>query len=229
MILEVENLRAGYDGLEVLKGISISVKTKEIVALIGPNGSGKSTLFKAICGLLRPVTGVIGFLGRNIQQADAETILREGLSYVPQGQKVFPSLTVEENLDLGGYLLRSAKEVKKKKKEIHKRFPILADKANSLAAELSGGQQQILGVARAMMLSPKLLLLDEPSHGVDPKTLEVVFDTVKQLKIEGVAILLIEQNVRADLAIADDVYFLRRGQIAAKGSPLEIEKQLHSL
>jgi branched-chain amino acid transport system ATP-binding protein len=227
MILEVKNLRVGYDGLEVLKGISIFLKQKEIAALIGPNGSGKSTLFKAICGLLRPVSGMIGLLGKNIEQADAETILGGGLSYVPQGQKVFQSLTVEENLDLGGYLLRSVKKVKEKKKEIYERFPILEDKSNSLGGELSGGQQQILGIARAMMLSPKLLLLDEPSHGVDPKTLEVIFDKVKQLKAEGVAIFIVEQNVRAALEIADYVYYLRMGEIAAKGPPLEIEKELN--
>lgn len=229
MILEVENLRAGYDSLEVLKGVSIKVEVAEIVTLIGPNGSGKSTLFKAICGLLRPVTGVIRFLGRNIEQADAEKILREGLGYVPQGRRVFPSLTVEENLDLGGYLLRSATERVKRKRDLYTRFPVLKDKAKNLAAGLSGGQQQILGIARALMLSPRLMLLDEPSLGVDPRTLETVFETVKQLKTTGIAVFVIEQNVRAALAVADRVYLLKTGNIVAEGSPSEIGEQLDVL
>lgn len=226
MILEVENLRVGYDRVEVLNGVTIKLNAAEIVALIGPNGSGKSTLFKAVCGLLRPVTGTIRFLGRSIEQADAEAILCEGLAYVPQGRRVFPSLTVDENLDLGGYLLRSPKAIMKRKRDIYARFPVLKDKINSLAAYLSGGQQQILGIARALMLSPRLMLLDEPSLGVDPRTLEIIFETVKQLKTEGISVFVIEQNVRAALAIADRVYFLKTGDIVAEGSPWEIERQL---
>lgn len=229
MILEVEHLRARYDSVEVLKGVSVKIKAAEIVALIGPNGSGKSTLFKAVCGLLRPVTGGIRFLGRRIEQADAEDVLRQGLGYVPQGRRVFPSLTVEENLDLGGYLLHSATVREKRKAELYARFPVLKDKAKNLAASLSGGQQQILGVARALMLSPRLLLLDEPSLGVDPRTLETVFETVKQLHTEGVAVFIIEQNVRAALAVADRVYLLKTGTIVTEGSPSEIAEQLEAL
>lgn len=229
MILEVENLRVGYNSLEVLQGINIKVREAEIVTLIGPNGSGKSTLFKAVCGLLRPVKGVIRFLGRNVEQVDAEAILRQGIGYVPQGRRVFPSLTVDENLDLGGYLLHSSKIQARRKREIYSLFPMIESRAKNLAADLSGGQQQILGIARAMMLSPKLMLLDEPSLGVDPKTLEIVFETVKQLKAEGVAFFIIEQNVRAALAIADRVYFLRNGKIMAEGSSVEIEGRLDSL
>jgi branched-chain amino acid transport system ATP-binding protein len=229
VILEVENLRVGYNSLEVLQGINIKVREAEIVTLIGPNGSGKSTLFKAVCGLLRPVKGVIRFLGRNVEQVDAEAILRQGIGYVPQGRRVFPSLTVDENLDLGGYLLHSSKIQARRKREIYSLFPMIESRTKNLAADLSGGQQQILGIARAMMLSPKLMLLDEPSLGVDPKTLEIVFETVKQLKAEGVAFFIIEQNVRAALAIADRVYFLRNGKIMAEGSSVEIEGRLDSL
>jgi branched-chain amino acid transport system ATP-binding protein len=229
VILEVENLRAKYDSVEVLKGITVKVKEAEIVALIGPNGSGKSTLFKAVCGLLRPVTGTIRFLRRRIETADAEAILREGLGYVPQGRRVFPSLTVDENLDLGGYLLRSGTALTKRKRELYTQFPALESKARQLAADLSGGQQQILGVARALMLSPRLMLLDEPSLGVDPRTLETVFEIVKQLKTDGVAVFVIEQNVRAALAVADRVYVLKTGNIVDEGSPSEIERRLDSL
>ena len=229
MILEVSNLRVGYDSLQVLKGVTINVNAGEIVALIGPNGSGKTTLFKAVCGLLRPVTGTIRFLGRSIEETDAEAILREGLAYVPQGRRVFPSLTVDENLDLGGYLLRSAKALSNRKNEICARFPILKEKAKNLAGDLSGGQQQILGIARALMLSPRLMLLDEPSLGVDPRTLETVFETVKQLKADGVSVFIIEQNVRAVLAVADRVYLLSTGNIVAEGPPSEIEARFDSL
>ena len=229
MILEVENLRARYESVEVLKGITVKLKAAEIVALIGPNGSGKSTLFKAVCGLLRPVTGSIRFLKRGIEMADAETVLRLGLGYVPQGRRVFPSLTVDENLDLGGYLLRSGTALAKRKREIYTRFPVLESKAHQLAAALSGGQQQILGVARALMLSPRLMLLDEPSLGVDPRTLEAVFEIVQQLKTDGVAVFVIEQNVRAALAVADRVYVLKTGDIVDEGSPSEIERRLNSL
>lgn len=148
---------------------------------------------------------------------------------MPQGRRVFPSLTVDENLDLGGYLLHSSKIQARRKREIYSLFPMIESRAKNLAADLSGGQQQILGIARAMMLSPKLMLLDEPSLGVDPKTLEIVFETVKQLKAEGVAFFIIEQNVRAALAIADRVYFLRNGKIMAEGSSVEIEGRLDSL
>jgi len=229
VILEVSNLRVGYDSLQVLKGVTINVNAGEIVALIGPNGSGKTTLFKAVCGLLRPVTGTIRFLGRSIEETDAEAILREGLAYVPQGRRVFPSLTVDENLDLGGYLLRSAKALSNRKNEICARFPILKEKAKNLAGDLSGGQQQILGIARALMLSPRLMLLDEPSLGVDPRTLETVFETVKQLKADGVSVFIIEQNVRAVLAVADRVYLLSTGNIVAEGPPSEIEARFDSL
>jgi branched-chain amino acid transport system ATP-binding protein len=229
VILEVQNLRAGYDHHEVLKGVTIAVGEAEIVALIGPNGSGKSTLFKAVCGLLRPVIGTIRFLGHDIEKAGAEDILRKGLGYVPQGRRVFPSLTVDENLDLGGSLLRSKPAVVKRKAEIYERFPTLKGKAKNLAAELSGGQQQILGVARAMMLSPWLMLLDEPSLGVDPKTLGTIFETVKQLKTEGTSLFIIEQNVRSALAGADRIYLLDTGNIVAEGSPSEIARRLGSL
>lgn len=229
MILEVENLWVGYNSLEVLKGVNIKVMAAEVVGLIGPNGSGKSTLFKAVCGLLRPVIGTIRFLGRNVERVDAEAILRQGIGYVPQGRRVFTSLTVDENLDIGGYLLPSGKVLTRRKREIYSQFPVLEGRAKNIAAELSGGQQQILGIARAMMLSPRLMLFDEPSLGVDPRTLEIVFETMKQLKTEGVSVFVIEQNIRAVLAIADRIYFLKTGNIAAEGSPMEIEGKLNSL
>jgi len=229
MILEVENLRVKYDKAEVLKNVNIKIREGEIASLIGQNGSGKSTLFKAICGLIRPVKGVIRFLGGNIEQSDAEAILRQGIGYVPQGHRVFPSLTVDENLDIGAYLLHSARLIRDRKEELYAKFPMLTDKAKDLAAHLSGGQQQILGFARALILSPKLLLLDEPSLGVDPKTLDIILETVMQLKCEGVTIFVIEQNVRAALSIADRVYFLKDGEIVAEDSPLDIEEKLDFL
>lgn len=212
MILEVENLIAGYDGLRVLNGVTLSVDRGEIVALIGRNGSGKSTLFKAVCGLLRPVSGSIRFHGRRIDALNAERILSEGIGYVPQRDRVFRSLTLDENLDIGGYLLRSRRALAERKRAVYARLPGLRAKARDVAGGLSGGQQQVLGVARALMLAPRLILLDEPSLGVDHKTLEILFDIIRQLRDEGVALFIIERDPRLLCGVADRVLELEDGR-----------------
>ncbi len=219
-LLKVEGVTSGYGGMEVLRDIQLTVGQDEIVSIIGPNGAGKSTVMKTIFGLLRPWKGSIGFEGREIGGMTPDRIVREGLCYVPQVDNVFPSLTVEENLDMGAFLLRGP--LAERKQRIFDMFPRLAERRRQRAGKMSGGERQMVAMGRALMLDPKLLLLDEPSAGLAPLMVDVIFETVKTINDAGVAILMVEQNARKSLELADRGYVLATGTNKVEGSGEEL-------
>jgi len=224
-MLKVQNLRTSYGDLQVLRNVSLHVDPGEIAVLIGTNGAGKSTLLNTIAGLLRPREGKIIFLEKEIQSLPGCEIVSRGISLVPEGRQLFAPLTVLENLTLGGYSLprKERKEtIKRKLKEIWELFPILRERCSQPAGTLSGGEQQMLAVGRALMSKPKLLLLDEPSMGLAPIVAREIFAAIKRLRDEGTTILLVEQNARAALAIANRGYVLEVGMIVAEGSSQEL-------
>jgi len=214
MMLEIKHLEAGYGHLKVLKGINLMAKKGDLVALIGPNGSGKSTTLKCVFGLLKPTNGKILFKNKNIAGKNPDEIVKLGISYVPQGRRVFQTMTVEENLEMGGFILEDKNLIKERIKDIYNYFPILKEKKNQKATFLSGGQQQMLSMGRALMLKPELLLLDEPSLGLDPKTMVGIFRKIKEINKQGTTIVLVEQNTHMALEIADKAYVLEGGKIA---------------
>jgi len=224
-MLRVHNLRTSYGNLEVLRNVSLHVDAGEIVVLIGANGAGKSTLLNTIAGLLRPRDGEILFLDKRIQSLPACKIVSRGISLVPEGRQLFAPLTVLENLILGAYSVprKEKKEAAKARLEgIWKLFPILYQRSNQAAGTLSGGEQQMLAVGRALMSRPKLLLLDEPSMGLAPIVARAIFAAIKRLRDEGTTILLVEQNARAALSIANRGYVLEVGMIVAEGKSEEL-------
>lgn len=210
-LLKVRNIVSGYGSTEVLHGVSIHVNQDEIVTIIGPNGSGKSTLFKTIMGYLIPSDGEILFLGEDVTKLEPNKKVEKGMAYVPQLENTFPYLTVQENLEMGGYS-RDKKTVRKRIEYVYSIFPILKEKRNKSALTLSGGQRQMLGMGRALMTEPKLILLDEPSAGLAPNIMEVVFNQIKNLHKEGIGILIIEQDAYRSLNISDRGYVLAMGQ-----------------
>jgi branched-chain amino acid transport system ATP-binding protein len=216
-LLAVRGLRAGYGPLEVLRGIDLDLQAGEIVALLGSNGAGKSTLNNALSGILRPSAGSIRFAGEEIAGAPATRILAAGLVQVPEGRRVFPDLTVRENLELGSYRRGRANRARNLER-VHGIFPRLAERARQAAGTLSGGEQQMLAIGRGLMSEPKLLILDEPSLGLSPKLVEEMFALIRRVNDEGLAILLVEQNVVQSLAVAARAYVLEHGVIALSGS-----------
>ncbi len=218
-MLEVSDLFAGYGRGDVLRGVSLRVPDAAVVGLLGPNGAGKSTLARAISGLLRPRAGRITFDGRPVHRMRAQDIVRLGLLHVPQGRMLFPDMTVGENLEMGAYLARGRAAVQQGLDRVHALFPILGERRRQLAGLLSGGQQQMLAIGRALMLQPRLLILDEPSIGLAPRIIDEIFAVIRRINQEGTAILLAEQNVRHVLAIAGHSVILESGRIAAEGSP----------
>ena len=222
-ILVVRDLRSGYGHRQVLNGVSLDVKAGEIVALLGPNGSGKSTLLKTIFGLLPAWDGVVAFNGTKIQNRRPEQNVREGLAYVPQGGRVFADLTVQENLELGGFVLRDKRQIRERMERVFHLFPILAERCKQLAGKLSGGERQMLALGRSLMIEPRLLLLDEPSLGLAPQVVQETMATIKRLNMElGTAIMLVEQNVREALSIAHRAYVLRMGEVVLQAHPQEL-------
>lgn len=224
-MLRVQNLRTGYGNLEVLRNVSLHVDVGEIVVLIGANGAGKSTLMNTIAGLLHPREGEVLFLGKPIQSRRASDIVSRGISLVPEGRQLFAPLTVLENLTLGAYSLPGKQRtltLQKKLEEIWGLFPILYERRRQPAGTLSGGEQQMLALGRALMSRPKLLLLDEPSMGLAPLVAREIFLAVRRLQENGVTILLVEQNARAALAIATRGYVLEVGMIVAEGKSEEL-------
>jgi branched-chain amino acid transport system ATP-binding protein len=223
-MLAVENLVMRYGPVEAVRGISFKVGQGEIVALLGANGAGKSTTLASIAGLLKPTSGNITYNGRPISGLPPETVSREGVSLVPEGRRIFASLTVAENLWLGGASHATTEQRRERKSEMEERFPILRERTRQKAGLLSGGEQQMLAIARALMSKPKLLLLDEPSLGLAPQMVERVFDLITLLRDEGITILLVEQNVPMSLAIADHGIVLANGRIAIAGTGAELSR-----
>lgn len=214
-MLEVCDLRAGYGKAVIVDGVSLSVPAGSIVALLGGNGTGKSTTLRAICGLLAPLSGEIVLSGTPLQGLSAPEVVGHGLCLVPQGKEVFAEMTVRENLMMGGYLLRGSRgAVARGLDEVMARFPRLAELASRRAGLLSGGERQLLAVGRALMSKPRALLLDEPSAALSPKVVATVAETILELKADGLAILLVEQNVNLALRVAERLYVLREGRIA---------------
>ena len=216
-MLEVEELRCAYGRIEAVKGVSLSVRAGEIVALVGSNGAGKTTLLRAISGVQPVTAGRIAFAGARIETAPPHRRVALGMAHVPEGRQVFAPLTVADNLRLGAFLRRD-RDIARDVERIYAMFPALADKRRDAAGGLSGGQQQMLAIGRALMAKPKLLLLDEPSMGLAPLLVRQILDAVVALKQEGVTILLVEQNAAAALAIADRGYVIETGRIAHAGT-----------
>ena len=216
-LLQLRDVRAGYDEVEVLRGVSVDVRADEIVAIIGANGAGKSTLLRTVFGLVRPRAGSIRLHGREIGGRPPVEILRSGIAYVPQGRCNFPAMTVEENLEMGAYT-RADPDVRRDIEHTMRRFPMLGEKRRAAAGTLSGGQQQILEMAVALLLRPRLLLVDEPSLGLDPRMVETVFETILAINRDGTAILMVEQNARKALAIAHRGFVLELGRNRFEGT-----------
>ena len=203
-LLEVENVRAGYgEGPDILTGLSLEIEQGKTYCIIGPNGAGKSTLLKAICGLLHPREGSVTFKGEVLNKLRTDEILRRGISFVPQDRSLFPDMTVKENLRMGGYILKSRSEVEDRIEEVMVMFPILKERSSQQAKTLSGGQQQMLAIGRALVLRPEIVMLDEPSLGLAPKISQYIFESVTKLKETGMTIILVEQNARKGLECAD--------------------------
>jgi branched-chain amino acid transport system ATP-binding protein len=220
----VRDIDVRYGAILGVRGVSLDVAEGELVALVGSNGAGKTTTLAAIAGLRPPVRGSITFRGRSLVGLPPEDISRAGIAMVPENRGIFPSLTVSENLRLGGYLRKDADGLRADLERIHERFPILAERHDQGAGTLSGGEQQQLAIARALMSRPRLLMLDEPSLGLAPTLVDAVFDLVSQLHSEGTTILLVEQNVRRTLQICDRAYLLVTGRVEASGRPSELQE-----
>jgi branched-chain amino acid transport system ATP-binding protein len=212
-ILELEALHVAYGGVAALHGVSLEVFPQETVALIGANGAGKSTTLRAISGLLKARAGAIRFEGRPIHNLAPDRIVAAGIAHCPEERHVWAGMTVEENVTLGAYLNRSRAESQRRKSLAFERFPRLRERARQLAGTLSGGEQQMLAIARALMSEPKLLLLDEPSLGLSPKMVDEVFEVIRAVKAGGVTVLLVEQNVHNALAAADRAYVVETGRV----------------
>lgn len=217
-LLELKDLHAGYAEIKVLNGAELSIKDDEIVSVVGPNGSGKSTMMKTIFGLLKPEKGVIIYKGKDITGLEPFEIVRKGICYVPQEGNVFSSLTVEENLEMGAYILNSSKEIKEGKERIYEIFPLLKERAKSKVGTLSGGMRQMAALGRALMLNPELLLLDEPSSGLAPKAVKDIFTKLQEINGRGTSLLIVEQNVRRALELCDRGYVLDMGKSLMDGS-----------
>ena len=222
VLLEVANLVARYGRITALQDVSLTVDEGEIVALIGANGAGKTTTLRAISGLIRPAAGTIQFAGRDITRLAPNEIVRAGISHSPEGRHVFPRMTVRENLELGAYTRREKSEIAADTENVLGIFPRLKERYEQKAGTMSGGEQQMLAIARALMSRPRLLLLDEPSLGLSPKLVQTIFAVIRDISARGTTILLIEQNARQALAIAARGYVLEVGAIAHAGAAAEL-------
>ncbi|PSN84900.1 hypothetical protein B9Q02_08370 [Candidatus Marsarchaeota G1 archaeon BE_D] len=216
-MLETIDLKSGYEHAEVLHGINLKVIEKECTVLLGPNGAGKSTLLKTIFGILKPISGRVSFRGKEINGAKPKEVVRLGISYVPQGAEVFHNMTVEENLKLGGYALDDKLALNKNLERVYELFPRLKERRNQKAGFLSGGERQMLAIARGLMTQPSLLMLDEPSIGLDIGKQNIVIETLKKLKEAGITILLVEQNTKIVSDVCDKVYIINGGRIKYEG------------
>lgn len=221
-LLNVANLNAGYGSVKVLTDVSLRINSGEIVALIGANGAGKTTILRCLSGLLPIGSGEIFFDGQNLAAVAAHDIVRRGVAQVPEGRKIFPRLTISENLELGAFTRSNQKEIDGDLDQVFSLFPILKERRGQLGGTLSGGEQQMLAIGRALMSRPRLLLLDEPSMGVAPIVAATIFQTLAKLNNDGMTLLLVEQNATAALRISDRAYVLEIGRIILEGSGLEL-------
>ena len=222
-MLDIKDIRVSYDKIEVIKGVSFRIEKGEIVVIIGANGAGKSTIMKTITGLIKPTGGQILFKDADITRLSAERIVSAGITMCPEGRQVFPQHTVYQNLILGAYLIRrNAKTVQQRIEQMYELFPILQERKDQPAGTLSGGEQQMLAIARAMMINPDLLLLDEPSAGLAPIYVKNIFQMIKHLSEQGTTILLVEQMAKMALSIADRAYVLETGRIVISGNAQEV-------
>jgi branched-chain amino acid transport system ATP-binding protein len=221
-MLQIKDLHVYYGSIHALKGIDFHLEQGEIVTLIGANGAGKSTTLNTLSGLLRARTGVISFLDEDITQVPASEIVRRGISQVPEGRKIFATLSVMENLEMGAYLLNNKSQFNQDIEMVFTRFPRLKERRSQLGGTLSGGEQQMLAIARGLMSHPKLMLLDEPSMGLAPILVEQIFEIIRDINDQGVSILLVEQNAQMALAIADRGYVLETGRVILEGVSHEL-------
>jgi len=216
-MLKIENLKVGYGRVQVIWGVSFKVNKGETVALVGSNGAGKTTILKTIIGSITPISGIINFLGREVNGIPAHEMVSKGLVYVPEGRKVFPYMTVRENLELGAYTVKNEATVRETSEWLFEIFPKLKERQNQLAGTFSGGEQQMLVIGRALMSNPKLIMIDEPSLGLMPSAVDTVYEVIDKLHKQGVTVLLVEQNISRSLKIAQNAYVLENGKIVLKG------------
>jgi branched-chain amino acid transport system ATP-binding protein len=221
-MLNVTDLNVYYGAIHALKGISFNLQEGEIVTLIGANGAGKSTLLNTISGILHAKVGTVEYLGEIISDEPAQAIVQKGIVHVPEGRKIFAKMTVLENLEMGAYTVNDRQLIQDKMEAMFERFPVLRDRKRQLGGTLSGGEQQMLAMARGLMPNPKLLLLDEPSMGLAPVLVEQIFDIIQDINHHGTSVLLVEQNAHMALSIADRAYVLETGKIVLEGHANEV-------
>ena len=221
-MLDIKELSVHYGVIQALKNISLRVRDQEIVTLIGANGAGKSTLLKAISGLVLKTHGTISFIGEDITKVNAQTIVKKGITHVPEGRRIFTGLTVYENLLMGAHLNNDKEAIKEDLKKVYKHFPILQARSSQDASTLSGGEQQMLAMGRALMAKPKILLLDEPSMGLAPILVQEIFSIIKEINEAKTTILIVEQNARMALSIADRAYVMETGKIVLEGTGAQL-------
>jgi branched-chain amino acid transport system ATP-binding protein len=221
-MLEVEDLRVAYGKIEAVKGISFTVEAGQVVTLIGGNGAGKTTTLRTLSGLLRPLAGSIRFEGEEVSAVPAHEIVQRGIAHSPEGRRIFPRLTVQENLELGAFIRRDRSGVAADMTRVFELFPVLSERSSQAAGTLSGGEQQMLAMGRALMSRPRLLMLDEPSMGLSPIMMQRIMSTVRDLKAQGTTILLVEQNAQAALSLADSGYVIETGRIVLSGTGADL-------
>jgi branched-chain amino acid transport system ATP-binding protein len=221
-LLEIRNLNVSYGYLQVIWDVSINVSEGELVAIIGPNGAGKTTLLKAAMGLVPPQQGHVYFLGQEITQKPTFTLTKLGLAFVPEERNLFQSMTVKENLIMGAYTVRDKQKVKDQLEYVYTLFPRLTERSKQLAGTMSGGERQMLAIARGLMSEPKMLILDEPSMGLSPQNVQLVFETIAKLRSEKVTVVIVEQNVNTTLKLSDRAYVLEQGRIVMEGTSEEL-------
>ena len=217
-LLRAENLTAGYGKVPILHSVTLEVRRGEMVSVIGPNGAGKSTSFKTIVGFLRPTSGRVVFDGQDITGLRPDQVLHRGLAYVPQGRIVFPHMTVLENLEMGAYIERDARRIRQSLERVYALFPVLAERQRQRAGTMSGGEQQMVAIGRALMTTPRLVLLDEPSLGLAPKFVSIIFDRLIEMKRAGYTLMVVEQNAARALSVADRGYVLELGKNRFEGT-----------
>ena len=227
-MLALQNLNVAYGNLQVVWDVSLKVKRGEIVALLGLNGAGKTTTLKAIAGILSPLSGSVILNGENVTGVSTYQLVKKGLVFVPEERNLFPAMSVHENLLMGAYIIRNKKQVEENLEYVLSLFPRLAERSKQLAGTLSGGESQMLAIARGLMTRPRMFMLDEPSMGLSPKNVEIVFETIEKLKKEMVTIIIVEQNVNTTLAFSDRAYVMEQGQIMMEGASEKVSRRKRS-